>query len=53
MHVPEARGSHTIAKSAAHTRAESRVLDLRKRLRERDGLSAGGNEIRTFGPAGL
>src|SRR6202035_5364615 len=36
-----------IAKPAAQTRAESRVLDLRKRLRERDRLSAGGRWIRT------
>src|SRR4029077_12245821 len=28
------------------------VLDLRKRMRERDGLSAGGNRIRTVGSAG-
>ena len=40
-----------IAKPAAQTRAESRVLDLRKRLRERDRLSAGGSWIRTSGSA--
>src|SRR6202030_361337 len=40
-----------IAKPAAQTRAESRVLDLRKRLRERDRLSAGGRWIRTSGSA--
>src|SRR6202035_3078261 len=34
----------------AQTRAESRVLDLRKRLRKRDRLSAGGSRIRTLGP---
>src|ERR1700730_7309121 len=33
------------------TRPESRVLDLRKRLRERDRLSAGGGWIRTSGTA--
>src|SRR3984893_4255516 len=38
-----------VAKPAAQTRAESRVLDLRKLLRERDRLSAGGRWIRTFG----
>jgi hypothetical protein len=40
-----------VAKPAAQTRAESRVLDLRKRLRERDRLSAGGRWIRTSGTA--
>jgi hypothetical protein len=35
----------------AQTRAESRVLDLRKLLRERDRLSAGGRWIRTSGSA--
>src|SRR6202043_48189 len=40
-----------IAKPAAQTRAESRVVDLRKRLRERDRLSAGGRWIRTSGSA--
>src|ERR1700730_2117695 len=39
-----------VAKPSAQTRAESRVLDLRKRLRKRDGLSAGGRWIRTIGP---
>src|SRR6202035_614247 len=38
-----------VAKPAAQTRAESRVLDLRKLLRERDRLSAGGRWIRTIG----
>src|ERR1700724_3227776 len=38
-----------VGKPAAQTRAESRVLDLRKRLRERDRLSAGGRWIRTIG----
>ena len=38
-----------VAKPAAQTRAESRVLDLRKLLRERDRLSAGGRWIRTSG----
>jgi hypothetical protein len=36
-----------VAKPAAQTRAESRVLDLRKLQRERDRLSAGGRWIRT------
>src|SRR5580693_4300410 len=40
-----------VAKPAAQTRAESGVLDLRKRLRERDRLSAGGGWIRTSGTA--
>ena len=40
-----------VAKPAAQTRAESRVLDLRKLLRERDRLSAGGSRIRTIGTA--
>src|ERR1700719_4866567 len=40
-----------VAKPAAQTRAESRVLDLRRRLRERDRLSAGGRWIRTSGTA--
>ena len=39
-----------VAKPSAQTRPESRVLDLRKRLRKRDGLSAGGRSIRTIGP---
>src|ERR1700730_7355182 len=39
------------AKPAAHTRAESQVLDLRKRMRERDAPSAGANEIRILGPS--
>ena len=39
-----------VANPSAQTRAESRVLDLRKRLRKRDRLSAGGRWIRTFGP---
>jgi hypothetical protein len=39
-----------VAKPAAHIRAESRILDLGKPLRERDRLSAGGNRIRTLGP---
>src|ERR1700730_10969556 len=39
-----------VGKPAAQTRAESRVLDLRKLLRERDRLSAGGRWIRTLGP---
>src|SRR5258707_4644862 len=39
-----------VAKPSAQTRAESRVLDLRKRLRKRDRLSAGGSRIRTLGP---
>jgi hypothetical protein len=38
-----------VAKPAALTRAESRVLDLRRRMRERDRLSAGGRWIRTSG----
>jgi hypothetical protein len=38
-----------VAKPSAQTRAESRVLDLRKRLRKRDRLSAGGRWIRTSG----
>src|ERR1700732_5382048 len=38
-----------VGKPAAQTRAESRVLDLRKLLRERDRLSAGGRWIRTSG----
>jgi hypothetical protein len=38
-----------VAKPAAQTRGESGVLDVRKRLRERDGLSAGGRWIRTIG----
>src|ERR1700730_5580340 len=37
-----------VAKPSAQTRAESRVLDLRKRLRERDRLSAGGRWIRNL-----
>src|SRR5580693_9115788 len=37
------------AQRSAQTRAESRVLDLRKRLRKRDRLSAGGRWIRTSG----
>jgi len=40
-----------VAKPSAQTRAETRVLDLRKRLRKRDRLSAGGKWIRTSGPA--
>src|SRR5580704_14405009 len=40
-----------VGKPAAQTRAESRVLDLRKQLRERDRLSAGGGWIRTSGTA--
>ena len=40
-----------VAKPAAHTCAESRGLDPRKQLRERDGLSAGGSRIRTIGSA--
>ena len=40
-----------VAKPSAQTRAESRVLDLRKRLRKRDRLSAGGKWIRTSGSA--
>src|SRR4029077_5705359 len=40
-----------VAKPSAQTRAESRVLDLRKRLRKRDRLSAGGRWIRTIGTA--
>ena len=40
-----------VAKPAALTRAESRVLDLRRRMRERDRLSAGGRWIRTSGSA--
>src|SRR6202035_5223062 len=40
-----------LAKPAAQTRTESRVLDLRKLLRERDRLSAGGGWIRTSGTA--
>src|ERR1700730_4608920 len=40
-----------VGKPAAQTRAESRVLDLRKLLRERDRLSAGGRWIRTSGSA--
>src|SRR5580693_1512308 len=40
-----------VAKPSAQTRAESRVLDLRKRLRKRDRLSAGGGWIRTSGTA--
>src|SRR6202022_359372 len=40
-----------VAKPAAQTRAESRVLDLRKLLRERMRLSAGGGWIRTSGTA--
>ena len=43
-----ARGD-PVAKPAALTRAESRVLDLRRRMRERDRLSAGGRWIRTSG----
>src|SRR5580704_17031027 len=39
-----------VAKPSAQTRAASRVLDVRKRLRKRDRLSAGGKWIRTFGP---
>src|SRR5271165_516364 len=39
-----------VAKPAADTRAEAGVLDLRKRMRARDGLSAGGRWIRTIGP---
>jgi hypothetical protein len=39
-----------VAKPAALTRAESRVLDLRRQMRERDRLSAGGSRIRTLGP---
>src|ERR1700737_3112138 len=37
------------AKPSAQSRTESRVLDLRKRLRKRDRLSAGGRWIRTSG----
>jgi hypothetical protein len=40
-----------VAKPSAQTRAESRVLDLRKRLRERDRLCLGGRWIRTSGPS--
>ena len=40
-----------VAKPSAQTRAESRVLDLRKRLRKRDRLSAGGEWIRTSSSA--
>src|SRR6202040_377392 len=40
-----------IAKPAAQTRAESRVLDLRKRMQVRTPLSAGGGWIRTSGTA--
>src|ERR1700732_2408830 len=36
-----------VAKPSAKTRAESRVFDLRKRLRKRERLSAGGRWIRT------
>jgi hypothetical protein len=39
-----------VAKPATHTREESRVLGLCKRLRERDGLSTGGSRIRTLSP---
>ena len=38
-----------VVKRASQTRAESRVLDLRKWLRKRDRLSAGGRWIRTIG----
>jgi hypothetical protein len=37
-----------VANPAAHTRAEAGVLDLRKRMRESYGLSAGGSRIRTL-----
>jgi hypothetical protein len=40
-----------VVKPAAQTRAESRVLNVRKQKRERDRLSAGGRRIRTLGPA--
>src|ERR1700720_2132009 len=40
-----------VAKPAAQTRAESRVLDLQTRMRERDRLSAGGRWIRTSSTA--
>src|SRR5580692_2089228 len=40
-----------VAKPSAQTRAESRVFDLRKRLRERDRLCLGGRWIRTSGPS--
>src|SRR5205823_11689396 len=39
-----------VVKPAAQTRAESRVLNVRKQKRERDRLSAGGRRIRTLGP---
>src|ERR1700680_1297701 len=39
-----------VVKPAAQTRAESRVLNVRKQKRERDRLSAGGRWIRTLGP---
>src|SRR6266478_5529298 len=42
--VAAATQPHTAARKAG-------VLDSRKPLRERDGLSAGGNRIRTIGPA--
>jgi hypothetical protein len=38
-----------VVKPAAQTRAESRVLNVRKQKRERDRLSAGGRWIRTIG----
>src|ERR1700736_5687390 len=39
-----------VVKPAAQTRAESRVLNVRKQKRERDRLSAGGRWIRTISP---
>ena len=39
-----------VVKPAAQTRAESRVLNVRKQKRERDRLSAGGRRIRTLSP---
>jgi hypothetical protein len=39
-----------VAKPAAHPARKAGVLDFRNRMRERDGLSAGGSWIRTLGP---
>src|SRR5580700_4805789 len=47
---PGASLADPVVKPAAQTRAESRVLNVRKQKRERDRLSAGGRWIRTLGP---
>jgi len=47
------RSARIGAKSAPHLARKAGVLDFRKRMRERDGLSAGGSRIRTLGPRSL